>query len=167
MKSERPLSASRLALMLFTGLREAWEEMRLNPFKVQMLGPLPMQRLVIYNRIINPIAGWISHSQGLSPNWEVERIVHIPLRRLLDPGNYGRYRLTAGEQNQAQPLVYPREFPCFIHKRRTGEEVLWGATFRIAMDFLERVFNFKMPDLTGTPVRSGSLTVTPFRQVSA
>ncbi len=145
-----PHAAARLATYLFTGLREGWEEMRLNPLKVEILGCLPVQKLVLFERHIYPLVGWMADPQRLVPNWEVERIVHIPLRRLMDPGNYGRYQLRF---QTTRGVSQPKEsFPCFVHRGRNGREVLWGATFRIAMDFLEVVFGFGLPNLDQSPV---------------
>lgn len=150
-RAGHPGKAKGLALLLTTALREAFEEMRLNPLKVHFLGPLPVQQLIMFERLIYPLAAWVPSRQRLKPNWEVARIVRIPLKRLLDPGNYGRYRISY-MANQKR-LQRQDDFPCFIHQRRNGQEVLWGATFRIAMDFLEQVFGFELPDLSNAPVR--------------
>lgn len=145
--------ARRMAVLLSTGLREAWEEMHLNPFKVSFLGPLRVQQLVLFKRQIFPLAAWMTSAQRLKPNWEVERIVYVPLRQLLEPCNYGRYRLTfktAGGEIQRK-----EDFPCFIHQEKQGKEILWGATFRITMDFLKLVFDFQLPDINTLPVIQG------------
>jgi 8-oxo-dGTP pyrophosphatase MutT (NUDIX family) len=149
-KSLHPNQSRGLALLMTTALRECWEEMHLNPMKVAFMGPLPVQKLVLFNRQIYPLAGWVDQNQPLVPNWEVERIVHIPLRRLLDPKHYARYRLSF---NTRQGVARRKEdFPCFIHHGRQGDEILWGATFRITMDFLKLVFGFQLPDLSDSPV---------------
>jgi 8-oxo-dGTP pyrophosphatase MutT (NUDIX family) len=150
---EHPEIAQHLALLLTTALREAWEEMRLNPLKVTFMGLLPVQQLILFKRQIFPLAAWVPSFQRLKPNWEVERLIYIPLRRLMDPGNFGRYRLTfknsqSGDQRQ-------NDFPCFIHQGKQGTEILWGATFRIAADFLKLVFGFSLPDLDTLPVVRG------------
>jgi 8-oxo-dGTP pyrophosphatase MutT (NUDIX family) len=150
---EHPKIAQRLALLLTTGLREAWEEMRLNPLKVSFMGPLPVQQLVLFKRHIFPLAAWVPSYQRLKPNWEVERLVHVPLRQLLDPGNFGRYRLTFNT-GQGEP-ERQNDFPCFIHQGEQGTEILWGATFRIAADFLKLVFGFCLPDPDTLPVVQG------------
>ena len=147
--------AKQLALLMATGLREAWEEMRLNPLKVRFLGPLAAQRLIMFDRVIQPLAGWIPKSQNLSSNGEVDRIVHIPLRRLLDHHNYGRYRLDMTRRGETPG--YKQDFPCFIHRGRRGQELLWGATFRITLDFLTQVFDFEHPGLNGAPLYVGRL----------
>ncbi len=149
-KCQSSESIDGLSLLLATALRESWEEMRLNPFKVAFMGPLPVQKLVMFKREIYPLVGWVPEGQALVPNWEVERIVHLPLRRLLEVHRYARYRLTF---DTTQGISHRKEdFPCFIHNGRGGEEILWGATFRIAMDFLRMVFGFRLPDLRQAPI---------------
>jgi hypothetical protein len=71
---------------------------------------------------------------------------------------YGRYRLhfvSDGVEVQRK-----EDFPCFLHQGRQGSEVLWGATFRITMDFLERVYGFQMPVLDKSQVVQGRLGST-------
>jgi hypothetical protein len=147
---KHPQTAHRMMLVLMTGLREAWEEMRLNPLKVLFLGPLPIQQLTLFRRRIYPLAAWVPFYPRLRPNREVARIVNVPLRCLLDPANYGCYRLSI----QSGPTAIHRreDFPCFIHQDALGQEILWGATFRIAMDFLKIAFDFAPPDVEGLRV---------------
>lgn len=143
-------SGHRLALSLAAALRESWEEIRLNPFRVAFMGPLPIQKLILFKREIYPLVGWVPQGQPLVPNWEVARIVHLPLKKLLQERNYARYRLrfdAARGVNRGE-----EEFPCFVHNDRNGDEILWGATFRITMDFLKLVFGFDLPDLSNAPV---------------
>lgn len=149
-KRDSSAGVDALSLLLTTALRESWEEMRLNPFKVAFLGPLPIQKLVMFKREIYPLVGWVPRGQTLVPNWEVERIVHLPLRRMLEGQHYARYRLTF---DTTEGVSHRKEdFPCFIHNGRGGKEILWGATFRIVMDFLRSVFGFQLPDLKEAPV---------------
>ena len=147
----------KLALLLATGLREGFEEMRLNPLGVTFLGPLPVQHLVMFKRSIYPLAGWVNRQQRFFPNWEVERIVRIPLKDFFNPGRYARHRLSfspvVNETNGPEAL----EMPCFIHREGEMEELLWGATFRITMQFLETVAGFVPPALDALPVIHQSL----------
>jgi len=92
MKKKQPEIAQFISLLYATGLREAWEEMGLNPFGLVFLGPLPMQCLVVYRRSVHPMAAWVSGQKDFRLSWEVERIVKFPLRALLNPFNYGLYR---------------------------------------------------------------------------
>ena len=142
------------------GLRESWEELRLNPLRASLLGPLPVQQLVLFKRLIFPLAAWVPADPHLKPNKEVSRIVKVPLRSLLDQSNYGRYRLSFEYNGVA--IDRRNEFPCFIHHGRRGTEILWGATFRITMDFLRIAFGFYCPDVDTLPVVRGRRDPTYF-----
>lgn len=147
--------AGQLALILAASLREGLEEMRLNPFGVEFLGALPRQRLVMFKREIYPLVGWVGRQRRFFPNWEVAEIVYIPLRNLLDPKRYARYQLAI--ETQAGNVPYQKVFPCFLHRHNGKTEVLWGATFRIAMIFLELVFGFKPPESETLAAKKGIL----------
>jgi len=149
--------ARRMALLFATCLREGFEEMRLNPLGVKFLGPLPSQQLVMFRRVIYPMVCWTGRQKRFSPNWEVEKIVYIPFPNLLNPSNYARYRLHIGSSRKNGKDLNVKEYPCFLHEHRDEYEVLWGATFRITMVFLEIVFGFKPPDIESLPVVYGSL----------
>ena len=156
-RRHRPLEARWLALYCATALREAFEEMRLNPFRVRLLGPLPHQRVALFRRLIYPLAAWVPHQHRFKPNWEVERIVRIPLRSLVTPANYIRYRLTVpGSAGSAGPEAV-REEPGFRWGAAHGAELLWGATFRITMDFLKLAFGFRPPERDDLPQVIGQL----------
>lgn len=156
-KHAQPQSARWLALLWATGLRESLEEMRLNPFGTKFLGPMPPHNLVMFERRIYPIVTWIQRQKRFIPNWEVEKILYIPLRNLLDPANYRRYRLRMKIPAGTQPSNLTRDYPCFRFQDNSGSEILWGATFRITTLFMEYVFGFKPPNLESLPVVEGSL----------
>jgi hypothetical protein len=153
----RPRQARRLALLLATGLRESFEEMRLNPFGVRFLGPLPSQSLVMFERVIYPMVAWIPCQQRFFPNWEVEKIIRIPMRNLLNPDSYARYRLgfKLGKENPKNGET--EDFPCFLHEDHDGKEVLWGATYRVVTVFLDLVYGFRPPGAGSLPVVHGTL----------
>jgi len=155
-RARQPEDAFFLALLLAAGLREGYEEMGLSPFNFRFLGPLPVQQLRLFRRTIFPQVGWVARPRGFSLNWEVEKIVRIPLENLLDPANYARYRLSVDPPRARQAGVL-EDFPCFLHREPEGGEVLWGATYRITMDFLSRVFGFAPPEAGGLPVLTGRL----------
>lgn len=149
--------AQTLALLFATCLRESVEEMRLNPLGVNFLGPLPPQQLVMFGRVIYPMVCWTHRQRKFFPNWEVEKVVYIPLQNLLNPSNYARYRLDIGLPNKSGKNIQIIDYPCFLHENSDEREVLWGATFRITMAFLENVFGFKPPAVESLPVIHGSL----------
>ncbi len=154
-RRERPRQAGWLRLLLATGLRESVEEMRLNPFGLTFLGPLAAQSLVMFKRVIYPMVVWVSGQKRFYPNWEVEDIVHIPLRCLFDSALYAGYRLQIETRSSADRF---KTFPCFRHHQDSGTEVLWGATYRITTEFLKRVFDFEPPDMYSLPELQGRLS---------
>ena len=154
-RQKRPEDSHRL-LLLATSLRESMEEMRLNPLGVTFLGPLPPQRLAMFRRVIYPMVGWIGRQKRFFPNWEVEKVVSIPLRNLLKQTGYARYRLRMGSVQGMEGRV--KDFPCFVHRDGVERELLWGATYRIVMDFLEIVYGFIPPDVESLPVIRGTLS---------
>jgi len=147
----------RLALLFAASLRESFEEMRLNPLLVKFLGPLPPQSLEMFHRVIYPMAGWINGQKRFLPNWEVEKIIYIPLRDLLNTDGYACYRLQMGTGRNIKGEEMTQDFPCFLHQNRDEKEVLWGATYRITTLFLELVFGFSPPPMETLPVICGSL----------
>ena len=154
---QRRQEAQNLALLFATCLREGFEEMRLNPLGVKFLGPLPQQQLIMFHRVIYPMVCWINRQKQFSPNWEVERVVYIPLQNLLNPSHYARYRLQIETSREDGNNPDVKDYPCFIQKQKDNSDVLWGATFRITMAFLEIVFGFRPPDMESLPIVSGSL----------
>jgi len=155
-KKQSPM-ARLLALFWATGLRESFEEMRLNPFGVRFLGPLPPQSLVMFQRTIYPMVAWIDRQKRFFPNWEVEKVVDIPLRKLLDPANYARYRLCLKPAGDSESVDAMRHYPCFRFQCSNDTELLWGATYRIVTIFLNYIFGFKPPDHREIPIIEGSL----------
>jgi hypothetical protein len=150
LRRERPRQAHWLALCLATALRESFEEMRLNPLRVQFLGPLPPQRLELFRRLIYPLAAWAPGPGRYRPNWEVQRVVTIPLRRLLDPGAYVRCDL---QPESPYAGSAPRRIPpAFRLDAGGGTEILWGATYRIVVGFLQAVFDFTPPAPESLPL---------------
>jgi 8-oxo-dGTP pyrophosphatase MutT (NUDIX family) len=151
-KCTHPRAARLLALLWATGLRESLEEMRLNPFGAKFLGPLPPQSLVMFQRKIYPLVTWVQRQQRFFPNWEVEKIIYIPLREMLDPANYRRYRLRMQITDAAESSPSTRDYLCFRFQKNSAIDILWGATLRITLLFLEYIFNFHPPALETLPI---------------
>jgi hypothetical protein len=157
LRSKQSRAARHLANLLATSLREGWEEMRLNPLGIRFLGPLPSRRLVLFKMVIHPLVAWVSRQRHFRPSWEVEKIVAIPLRELLDPANYCRYRLYITPHLERKLQRSTEDFPCFRHPHNGDVEVLWGATYHIVVLFLGLVFAFQPPDVTSMPFIPGLL----------
>ncbi|MFZ5569409.1 MAG: NUDIX hydrolase [Thermodesulfobacteriota bacterium] len=153
-----PRRARLLSLLLATGLREGVEEMRLNPFRVRFLGVLPPEPLVMFRRTIYPMVAWLPHPQRFYTNWEVEKIVSIPLSALLDPERYRQLHLYLGQSEEdSGDVPEGMVLPCFVHETPSGGELLWGATYRITTVFLKMAFDFSPPPAAALPSVAGFL----------
>jgi 8-oxo-dGTP pyrophosphatase MutT (NUDIX family) len=135
-----------MILFLVNALRESWEEIGLSPFHVRFLGPLPTHSLKRFRRTIFPLAGFVEKPGALKPNREVEKIVEIPLVSFYEPRSIGCYILSTPDP--ADPTVLQSlRYPCLIHSDSNGgEEILWGATFHILIEFLTIVMDYRLPD---------------------
>ena len=138
-------SYRKILFLLANALRESWEELRLSPFNVEFLGPLPTYCLQSRRWIIFPLVGRVKHSWKSKFSWEVEKIVSIPLESFFYPTNYAVYSLEVPEKLAAQGIPNPWEFPCLVHTENGEEEILWGATFKVIQNFFKIVFDFTFP----------------------
>ena len=113
-----------------TALREAQEEIGLDPNHVQILGRL-RPFITITNYKVTPVVGVIPWPSSLeiSPR-EVSRIFTIPLAWLCDPANH---------ENQQRRLPPPFGPISVIYFKEYDGEVLWGASARFTMAFLEAI----------------------------
>lgn len=104
----------------------------------------------MFKRAIYPLVGWVNDQHHFVPNWEVEKIIWVPLASFFDHAKYSRYRLSFNtDRGKAIP---DREMPCFVHRHEGQDELLWGATYRIAMQFLFFVFGYRPPPMKSLPV---------------
>ena len=138
-------------------LREAWEELRLPPLRVSLLGALPTYSLHLFSRTIFPLVALARPDWTPAPNREVARFIEIPVASFFDDNAYGRYLIHAAPGLPTADQG-PWEFPCLIHEQGGTEEILWGATFFIITNFLKIVFDHTLPDLRGKRTRSKTLT---------
>jgi 8-oxo-dGTP pyrophosphatase MutT (NUDIX family) len=135
----------KISLLLATALRESWEELRLSPFNVEYLGPLPAYRLHQRSWTIFPMVGGVRHNWKPKLSWEVEKIVSIPLQSFFRPENYALYSLEVPEHLVSQGIPNPWRFPCLVHQDNGEEEILWGATFEVVENFFKIVLDFDLP----------------------
>jgi hypothetical protein len=145
-----------ISLFLANALRESWEELHLNPLHVSLLGSLPTYSLHLFRRTIFPLVAIARNGWTPIPNPEVDKIIEIPLTSFFREDSYGRYMIEASETLPTTDQG-PWEFPCLIHEDDQGEEILWGATFYIIMNFLHIVFDFQLPDLPSRRIRNKTL----------
>lgn len=145
------INHGRLAQYLATSLRESYEEMRLLPLRLHFLGPLPPHRLILYDRIIYPMVAWTKRRQFYRANGEVEKLIFISFEALLDSRNYAFFRLAYPEGIPLHIDTSRGEMPCFLHQDGDQTEVLWGATYRIVVNFLYQLFGFSPPSIDELP----------------
>ncbi|HNQ01095.1 MAG TPA: CoA pyrophosphatase [Syntrophales bacterium] len=143
-----------ISLFLTNALREAWEEIRINPLNVRFLGALPSQELYVFSRVIFPVVGLVRKDWTFRPNREVERVIEIPLTALFDRERYGTLTVEIESVVPFRHEVEPvRNFPCFLYTPPGGhEEVLWGATLSIVLKFLDIAFGFTLPAVNSNRV---------------
>jgi 8-oxo-dGTP pyrophosphatase MutT (NUDIX family) len=131
-----------IRLFLSNAIREAWEEIGLNPLRVSFLGALPCYSLSLIARTIFPTVCLTPEPFAFRLSSEVEKILEIPLRAFFDASQYALLEL---ETPDSDPL-HSNQFPCIILTDAQGEqEILWGATFYIIMNFLRIISNDSLP----------------------
>lgn len=119
------------ATLLDTALREAREEIGLDPGEIRILGQ-SCTITTVTGYQVTPFVGVLPWPTSLSlSGLEVEKTLTIPLAWLLDPQN----RRTVPWQS---PQEAGREIPVIFFHEFEGE-VLWGATARIVADFLDLI----------------------------
>jgi 8-oxo-dGTP pyrophosphatase MutT (NUDIX family) len=113
-----------------TALREAYEEIGLLPQDVRVLGNLP-QFHTITNYYVTPVVGTIPwpYPLQLEEN-EVSRAFTIPLAWLADPANHEARTRNLPSPNPPVSVIYFHPY---------DGEVLWGASARFTLTFLERL----------------------------
>jgi 8-oxo-dGTP pyrophosphatase MutT (NUDIX family) len=111
-----------------TALREAQEEIALDPAGVQVVGALPPVSTFVTGYRIQPFVGLVSDPLGLdlSPNpTEVETVLTISLARLREGFEMRR--------------LVRRGVPIHTPTYEVDGQMIWGATARILGDFLKRI----------------------------
>jgi 8-oxo-dGTP pyrophosphatase MutT (NUDIX family) len=119
------------ATLKYTALREAEEEIGLNPDDVEILGQsCPITTVTNYE--VTPYVGILPwpYPLKLSPI-EVEKTILIPIDWLTDPKNH-QVKFWKSDPSAAEGI------PVIFYKEYLGD-ILWGATAQIMMDFLELI----------------------------
>jgi 8-oxo-dGTP pyrophosphatase MutT (NUDIX family) len=109
-----------------TALREAQEEIGLDPAQVELAGALPPIGTYVTSYKVHPFVGLIPEGLPLRPNpAEVETVLSFELEKLRNA--YAMRRLVRGG--------VPVRTPTF----EVDGHMIWGATGRILRDLLERL----------------------------
>lgn len=110
-----------------TARREAWEEVGLPPGLPEPLGSLPPVRTVT-GFWVCPVVAVVRHpwKARLNPR-EVEALIRVPLAHLMDPTHHRWLEIQRGrEEYRGHAFWY-------------GPHLIWGATARMIVAFLDAV----------------------------
>jgi 8-oxo-dGTP pyrophosphatase MutT (NUDIX family) len=151
-------TAALIHLFLTNALREAWEEIGLNPFNIKFLGALPSYSLTLFARTIFPFVCFTPKSFKYKLSLEVEKILEIPLSIFFDSANYAMLDIKTSLGKDTEPLQY--QMPCLIiPDGRGGEDILWGATFNIIHNFLRIISDGTLPSTYSSRTLNKVLTI--------
>lgn len=105
-------------------LREAEEEVGLDPATVEVVATLPTLWIPVSNFLVTPVVGWwrTPHPVGPADPAEVARVERLPIRDLVDPANRLRVRHPSGWIG-----------PAF----RIHDMLVWGFTAGVLSTLLE------------------------------
>ncbi len=108
-----------------TALREAWEEVGLDPALPRIAGELEHLSTIVSRSYIVPIVASLPAPVPLEPqNFEADRVMWTPISDLTRPGTYHT------ERWGIPPLDRP------LHFFHLDDETVWGATARMLFDLL-------------------------------
>ncbi len=114
--------------LLATALREAQEEIGLDPEDVEVLGTLDDTLTVSSRHVVRPVVGFIPHPYPyrLDP-FEIERLIHLPISALLRGAPF-------------REEIWEREgCPVTVFFYEHDGDTVWGLTARILKQFVEVV----------------------------
>jgi 8-oxo-dGTP pyrophosphatase MutT (NUDIX family) len=113
------------ASLYATALRECWEEIGVRPEDVTRVGALDPVLTVVSNFAITPFVARLAHPNFAPNPREVDELIELPLRRLIEPD---ALREEIWETGGVRRTIY-----FYSH----GEHIIWGATARILRQFVE------------------------------
>lgn len=119
-----------------TAVREAHEEISLDPTEVTLVGQLDDIR-TISGYSVTPFVAEIPDREYQPDEREVAEITKLPLESITDPANY-----------DSEPRSSPRYGDTVIHYFHVNGFTVWGATGRILVQFLELTTDWTVPELT-------------------
>ena len=109
-------------------LREATEEIGVDPSTVELLGRLTPLHIPVSGFLLHPIVGYTSMRPAFQrAEWEVARIIEAPVSLLADPGIVKREIRTRAVKGQSIDVDVP-------YFDIDGEKV-WGATAMVLAEF--------------------------------
>ena len=116
-----------------TALREAHEEIDLEPNEVDIVGRLDDIHTVTHYGV-RPFVARVPNRKYVPDEREVAEIAVLPIAGLTDPTNY-----------ESERRDHPHYGDIRLHFFRVDGYTVWGATARILVQFLELVTNWEPP----------------------
>lgn len=114
------------ASLMQTALRETSEELGIVTENVRVLGRMTSLYIPSSQNMVHPFVGWIPRLPALHPDaWEVEEVLSVSLRTLLDPATLDTYVW----RNNGRALTVP--------SYRTANVHIWGATAMMVSELLD------------------------------
>jgi 8-oxo-dGTP pyrophosphatase MutT (NUDIX family) len=115
---------------IVVALREAQEETGLNPFDVDLIGDLPMQK-ARNGMLVKPVVGFIPPNLPLvAQPTEIDRIFYVSLQKMLE----------------AQPIPYEVRYQhqsLYFPSFRLENEIIWGLTARMMVSLFQYGLNYQ------------------------
>lgn len=130
---------------IVVALREAYEETALNPFDVQLIGDLPMQK-ARNGMLVKPVVGLIPPEVQLTPQpAEIDRIFFASLYSLMN----------------APPIPYEVRYAhqsLYFPSMRVENEIVWGLTARMLVSLFQYGLDYQKewPFLLNSPAFHGN-----------
>ncbi len=116
-------------------LREAAEEIGLDPVSVEVVGRLSAVTTFSSGSFITPVVGLLPGRPALVPSpHEVEHVFDVALAELADPGIFREEWWTVAGRG---PLVGGDPFPVWFFE--LPDDTVWGATARMLVELLRLV----------------------------
>lgn len=119
-----------------TALREAKEEVGIDPMQVQILGQLSDLYIYASNYLVQPTVGWCTQEPTFCADpREVDQLLKVPVTDLQNPANH--------KEEQWHLRDRTAMIPFFAIQGQT----IWGATAMMLSEFLS------LPSLTENPIK--------------
>jgi 8-oxo-dGTP pyrophosphatase MutT (NUDIX family) len=114
----------------FTALREAEEEVGVDPNDIQILGELTDLYIPVSNFNVNPFVGFMEYTPSFIPQEsEVASILEVPFQRFISPNIRQKTNINI------TPQITLKEVPYF----NIDNKVLWGATAMMMSELIDIV----------------------------
>jgi len=108
-----------------TALRETFEEVGIQPQQIEIIGKLSDLYIPPSNFIVTPFVGILQEEPHITPNYEVERVLIIPLSDLMNPTNC------------VEKTISVRSIQLHVPCYTLDGEIIWGASSMMLAELLE------------------------------